>query len=109
MTGRLAEPRFDATIFVGSPSTYSVSPRANVSARSLGRSTKNDPSSPCGRPTRPTTTRSAADFKGRTKREPFFAIHLRRPHSDVLGTASREVDRPERTRLVPARAADAAG
>src|SRR5438552_41030 len=108
MTGRLAEPRFDATIFVGSPSTYNVAPRANVSARALGRSTKNEPSSPCGRPTRPTTTRSGADFKGRAKREPFLAIHLRRRHSRVLGTAWREVERPERTRLVTARTADAA-
>src|SRR5260221_14751546 len=96
MTGRLAEPRFEATIFVGSPSTYNVSPRANVSARSLGRSTKNEPSSPCARPTRPTTTRSLGDGILRAVREPARTVHVRRRHSRVLGAARLQVERPER-------------
>src|SRR4029077_12620110 len=37
--------------------TQSFAPNLNQRGSSLGCSTKNAPSSPCGRPTRPTTTR----------------------------------------------------
>src|SRR5262245_21446954 len=52
----LPPARFDATTCAGSPSTYRVEPRVNRAGSSLGPSTKNEPSRPCGRPTRPTTT-----------------------------------------------------
>src|SRR5437762_1634335 len=57
ITGRPPE-RFDATTVAGSPSTRRVAPFANRSWSSLACSTKNDPSSPCGLPTRPIRTRS---------------------------------------------------
>src|SRR2546429_9886125 len=57
ITGRPPE-RFDATTVAGSPSTRRVAPLANRCASSLACSTKNDPSSPCGLPTRPTLTSS---------------------------------------------------
>src|SRR5437588_5634939 len=50
--------RFDATTVAGSPSTRRVAPFANRSWSSLACSTKNDPSSPCGLPTRPIRTSS---------------------------------------------------
>src|SRR6266516_2287195 len=58
ITGRSPE-RFDATTVAGSPSTSRLAPLANRSSSSLACSTKKEPSSPCGLPTRPTRTRSA--------------------------------------------------
>src|SRR2546429_3022511 len=67
ITGRPPE-RFDATTVAGSPSTRRVAPLANRSSSSLACSTKNDPSSPCGLPTRPirtsSVTRSDEDCPG---------------------------------------------
>src|SRR5438067_11423141 len=67
ITGRPPE-RFDATTVAGSPSTRRVAPFANRSWSSLACSTKNDPSSPCGLPTRPirtsSVTRSDEDCPG---------------------------------------------
>ena len=54
----------------GTPSTRSVAPRAKRSAESLPPSTKNEPSTPCGRPTRPTVTSSSLTFLGRRPRSP---------------------------------------
>src|ERR1041385_1908101 len=58
ITGRPPE-RFEPTNVAGSPSTCSVAPLAKRSSSSLARSTKKDPSSPCGFPTRPIRTSSA--------------------------------------------------
>ena len=44
----------------GSPSTSSSAPTSNRLGSSLASSTTNAPSSPCGRPTRPTRTRSCS-------------------------------------------------
>src|SRR4249920_615612 len=64
MTGRPRD-RFDPTTVAGSPSTVSVAPTAKRSSSSLACSTKNDPSSPCGLPTRPIRTSSATEDRER--------------------------------------------
>ena len=67
ITGRPPDPRFDATTSTDSSPTRSRAPRANREGSSLASSTTNDPSSPCGRPTLPTTTRA---LTRRTPRSP---------------------------------------
>src|ERR1051325_10072129 len=63
ITGRPPE-RFEPTTVAGSPSTCSVAPLAKRSSSSLARSTKKEPSSPCGFPTRPIRARSATGRDG---------------------------------------------
>ena len=63
ITGRPPAPRFETVISAGLPSTSSTAPRAKRSGASLAPSTKKEPSTPCGRPTRPTVTSSLNDVE----------------------------------------------
>src|SRR5258708_13117845 len=98
MTGRPCAPRFEATIFKGSPFAKTTAPTAKAPSRSLGPSTKNDPSRPCGRPTRPIGTRSEA-MLGELHKHIVPALPRRRS-AFVLRPPVLEVERPIRARLV---------
>src|SRR4051812_32729191 len=106
MTGRFCEPCFEDTIFSGSPFAKTTAPTAKAPGRSLGPSTKNDPSRPCGRPTRPIGTSSEATVGELC--EDLVAAVLRRSGAVVVRAAVLEVERPVRTGLVLVRHPDAA-
>src|SRR5690348_15742320 len=86
ITGRPPE-RFEPTTVAGSPSTCSVAPLAKRSSSSLARSTKNEPSSPCGFPTRPIRTSSATgrdEDRGGAALEDLRRLFARRGSHDSL-------------------------
>src|SRR4051794_30667456 len=94
-------------ISAGTPSTCTTVPLANAFGRSLGPSTKKEPSSPCGFPTLPIGTRSESN--GGEVLE-----HVRAALLEALGPLVRrlpvlEVEGPVRARLVVVGPADAAG
>src|SRR5689334_12899929 len=111
------------------PSTRSFAPLANHCSSSLACSTKNEPSSPCGLPTRPTLTKSSATEDGerlcaRRRDEDFLGGDLlgarmargaderSRPLEVVVRSPELDVfveDRPVRTRATFVRPAHAAG
>src|SRR2546423_5227726 len=110
MTGR---PRacFEPTIRSSSPPTRSLAPSANRAGSSLGSSTKNEPSSPCGRPTRPMTTRSSTRQALEIRRRLLPAGKRRLGARDVCPPEldPRAEERPVRAWPVLVRHADAAG
>src|SRR5439155_25049350 len=128
ITGRPPE-RFEATTVAASPSTRRIAPFANRSSSSLACSTKNEPSSPCGFPTRPTRTSSSATEDCRClvaardgedilprellrDRPATRADRLRGGVEVELGAAELDVfadDRPVRAGLLLVRHPDAAG
>src|ERR1043166_3767103 len=86
ITGRPPE-RFEPTTVAGSPSACSVAALAKRSSSSMARSTKKEPSSPCGFPTRPIRTSSATgrdEDRGGAALEDLRGLFARRGSHDPL-------------------------
>ena len=98
ITGRPPAPRRATTTSASSPPASSRAPDLEPArSSSLGSSTKNAPSSPCGRPTRPTSTRSGAG-------QPAISTSTRRPSRAELARTtvrSARTIRPPRPITLP--------